>query len=77
MTGSTSMPMVRCWGGSQRKLPMVLMGKHRPDYTPFVDTGDFVIVTNAEKVIMTGDKLETKYYDYYTYYPGGHRLYKI
>lgn len=51
----------------------VLMGKHREIYTPHVDTGDFVIVTDADKVILTGDKWQTKYYDYYTNHPGGHK----
>jgi large subunit ribosomal protein L13 len=48
-----------------------LMGKHRPNYTPFVDTGDFVVVINAEKVRLTGRKLETKMYRWHTGYPGG------
>lgn len=55
------------------EIAMILMGKHRPDYTQFVDTGDFVIITNVDKVVMTGTKLETKFHDYYTYHPGGHR----
>jgi large subunit ribosomal protein L13 len=48
-----------------------LMGKHRPGYTPFIDTGDFVIVINAEKVRLTGAKLEQKLYRRHTGYPGG------
>ncbi len=48
-----------------------LMGKHRPDYTPFIDTGDFVIVINASKVRLTGAKLEQKMYRWHTGYPGG------
>ncbi|MBX7167115.1 MAG: 50S ribosomal protein L13 [Pirellulales bacterium] len=61
-------------------IAMVLMGKHRPTYTPHVDTGDFVIVTNAEKVAFSGKKWDQKRYTWYTYYPGlrsesaGHRL---
>lgn len=47
-----------------------LMGKHRPTYTPHVDTGDFVIVTNVEKVVFSGDKLQQKQYTWYTGYPG-------
>ena len=47
-----------------------LMGKHRPTYTPHVDTGDFVVVTNAEKVRFTGNKWEQKTYAWYTGYPG-------
>ncbi len=49
------------------------MGKHTPKYTPHVDTGDFVIVTNVESMKVTGNKLEQEAYDYYTYYPGGHK----
>jgi large subunit ribosomal protein L13 len=49
----------------------VLRGKHRPEYTPHVDTGEFVIVINAEKVRLTGKKLDTKTYHHYTRYPGG------
>jgi len=48
----------------------ILMGKHRPEYTPHVDTGDFVIVTNVEKVVLTGKKWEQKAYTWYTGYPG-------
>lgn len=55
------------------KIAMVLMGKHRPDYTQHVDTGDFVIVTNAEKIKISGKKADNKTYDYYTYYSGGHK----
>src|SRR5690606_25616292 len=51
-------------------IAMVLMGKHRPTYTPHVDTGDFVIVVNAEKVQFTGKKWEQKTYTWYTGYPG-------
>lgn len=46
-----------------------LMGKHRPTYTPHVDTGDFVVVVNAEKVKFTGNKWEKKRYTWYTGYP--------
>lgn len=49
----------------------VLRGKHRPEYTPHMDTGEFVVVVNAEKVRFTGKKLETKEYHHYTRYPGG------
>jgi large subunit ribosomal protein L13 len=47
------------------------MGKHRPTYTPFIDTGDFVVVVNAEKVLLTGKKKEDKLYRWHTGYPGG------
>jgi len=49
----------------------ILRGKHKPIYTPHVDTGDFVIVINAEKVVLTGKKLEQKYYRHHSLYPGG------
>ena len=50
---------------------VVLMGKHRPDYTPHVDTGDFVIVTNASKIALTGRKAEQRLKMRYSGYPGG------
>jgi large subunit ribosomal protein L13 len=49
-------------------IAVVLMGKHRPTYTPHVDTGDFVIVINAEKVVYTGKKWDQKRYTWYTGY---------
>ena len=51
----------------------ILMGKHKPTYTTFLDTGDHVIVINAEKVKTTGFKSEQKVYQHYTGYPGGLR----
>ena len=51
-------------------IAVILMGKHRPTYTPHVDTGDFVVVINAEKVVLTGKKWEQKEYTWYTGYPG-------
>jgi large subunit ribosomal protein L13 len=51
----------------------ILMGKENPQYTPFLDTGDHVIVVNAEKVKTTGMKAEQKVYQHYTGYPGGLR----
>ncbi len=53
------------------KLAMILMGKTKPLYTPHVDTGDYVIVINAEKVRLTGRKPHTKTYLTYSRYPGG------
>jgi large subunit ribosomal protein L13 len=53
------------------KVAHVLRGKHRPLYTPHVDTGDFVIVTNAAQVRLTGNKLENKQYYHHSGYPGG------
>lgn len=55
------------------KLAMVLMGKTKPIYTPNVDTGDYVIVLNADKLRVTGKKEDQLEYDYYTRYPGGHK----
>src|SRR5438309_10661918 len=49
----------------------ILRGKHRPEYTPHQDTGEFVIVINADKLRFTGNKLETKTYQSYSHYPGG------
>ena len=51
----------------------ILRGKHRPEYTPHVDTGEFVIVINAEKVRFTGKKMDTQEYHWYTHYPGGYK----
>ena len=53
------------------KVAHVLKGKHKTDYTPHVDTGDFVIIVNAEKIRFTGDKFNSKVYTSYTGYPGG------
>ena len=51
-------------------IAVILMGKHRPTYTPHVDTGDFVIVTNVSKIAFTGKKWDQKLYTWYTGYPG-------
>jgi len=53
------------------RIAHVLRGKHKPDYTPHVDNGDFIIVINAEKIRFTGDKMNQKEYTRYTGYPGG------
>jgi len=55
------------------RVASILMGKENPKYTPFLDTGDHVIVVNAEKVKITGLKAEVKVYHRYTGYPGGLR----
>ena len=52
-------------------IAMRLRGKHRPDYTPHVDCGDYVVVINADKVKFTGRKLERKIYYWHTGHPGG------
>jgi large subunit ribosomal protein L13 len=48
-----------------------LRGKHKPEFTPHVDTGDYIVVINAEKVAVTGRKTTDKQYEHYTGYPGG------
>lgn len=53
------------------RIATYLRGKHKPQFTPNVDVGDFVIVVNAEKVKLTGNKLEGKVYYHHTGYPGG------
>lgn len=53
------------------KIAPILRGKHKPIYTPHLDTGDFVIVINAEKVRVTGRKLDQKFYHRHSGYPGG------
>lgn len=53
------------------KISTVLLGKHKPTFTPGVDTGDFVVVVNAERVRVTGNKLDDKMYYRHTGYPGG------
>ena len=53
------------------KVAPILMGKHHPAYTPHVDTGDFVVITNASKVVLTGRKGEQRMHLSYSGYPGG------
>lgn len=53
------------------QIATILRGKHRPEYTPYIDTGEFVIVVNAGKVRLTGKKRDTITYSHYTRYPGG------
>jgi large subunit ribosomal protein L13 len=53
------------------QIATILRGKHRPEYTPHVDTGEYVIVINAEKVRFTGKKWDTVTYKSYSHYPGG------
>lgn len=53
------------------KIAHILQGKHKPTYTPHLDTGDFVVVINAEKIVLTGKKLTQKKYKHYSGYPGG------
>jgi len=56
------------------KVAPILMGKTKPIYTQHVDTGDFVIVVNAEKIKVSGKKADNKQYEHYTGYPGGRRF---
>ncbi len=58
-------------GRAATEIARVLRGKHKPIYTPSVDTGDFVIVLNADKVLLTGNKLAQKMYYKHSEYPGG------
>jgi large subunit ribosomal protein L13 len=53
------------------KVAAILRGKHKPIFTPGLDTGDFVVVVNAEKITVTGNKLTEKFYYRYSGYPGG------
>jgi len=55
------------------EIALRLRGKHKASYTPHVDTGDFIIVVNAEKILLTGKKLTDKFYYSYSGYPGGLR----
>lgn len=58
-------------GRLSTEVAKIIMGKHKPEYTPHVDTGDFVIILNAEKVELTGKKLDQEFYTYHTGHPGG------
>jgi len=55
----------------------ILRGKHKPSFTPNIDTGDYVIILNANKIKVTGKKEESKTYEHYTGYPGGLRSKKF
>jgi len=59
------------------KAASILCGKHRPNYAPFLITGDHVVIINADKVKLTGQKLEQKVYRWHTLYPGGLKEAKI
>ena len=59
------------------RIALILQGKHKPTYTPHVDTGDFVVVVNAEKITVTGRKADVLEYDTYSRYPGGRHLYSF
>ncbi|ETZ19082.1 MULTISPECIES: 50S ribosomal protein L13 [Pedobacter] len=61
-------------GRLSSKIAMIIRGKNKPEYTPHVDCGDNVIVINADKVKLTGNKFSEKIYTSYTGYPGGQRF---
>lgn len=63
----------RVLGRLAAQIARVLMGKHRVDYTPHADMGDFIVVTNVEKLVVTGRKLEQNRYARYSYHPGGYK----
>ena len=63
----------KTFGRLASQVAAVLIGKHKPEYTPNVDTGDYVIVVNTDKLVFTGKKLEKKFYYRHTGYPGGLR----
>lgn len=56
------------------EVALVLMGKHRPEYTPHVPSGDNVVVTNAKQIALTGHKADQKFHQRYTEYPGGLKM---
>jgi large subunit ribosomal protein L13 len=58
-------------GRMATQVATVLRGKNKPCFTPFIDTGDFVIVINADKIVLTGNKAEQKFYYTHSGYPGG------
>ncbi|MCY6483463.1 50S ribosomal protein L13 [Clostridium aestuarii] len=58
-------------GRAASQIASILRGKHKPTYTPHVDTGDFVVILNADKVVLTGKKLDQKMLRHHSLYPGG------
>ncbi len=71
LVDATGIPL----GRLSTQIAMMLMGKDKPAYTPHIDTGDFVVVVNAEKVKLTGKKWDDKTYHHHTNYPGGIKSY--
>lgn len=67
----------RVLGRMATRVAMALMGKDRPDWTPNVDTGAYVVVTNAADIKLTGKKMKTKTYERYSGYPGGRKVIPI
>ena len=64
-------------GRTPARLHVFLRGKHKPIFTPLIDTGDFVIIINADQAILTGKKLDQKMYYHHSGYPGGLKRSKI
>jgi len=62
-------------GRMASRIALVLQGKNKPSYTPHVDTGDYVIVVNAEKIKLTGNKMDQRVYHTYSGYPGGQKAF--
>ena len=73
LVDATDIPL----GRLASRLARVLQGKHRTDWTPHVDCGDFVVVINCAKIRLTGKKAETKEYQRYTGYPGGRKVFSF
>jgi large subunit ribosomal protein L13 len=65
------MPKVKLWVALPVEVANVLRGKHKPEYTPHVDCGDFVVVVNAEKIQVSGKKEVQKMYRHHSGFPGG------
>jgi large subunit ribosomal protein L13 len=64
-------------GRMAAQIALILRGKHKPIFAPHIDTGDFVIVINAEKLSVTGDRMETKLYRRHSQYPGGFKEFTL
>ena len=62
-------------GHMASKLAVILMGKNKPQYTPHHDVGDYVVVTNAQKIKLTGNKLDQKFHQTFSGHPGGRKTY--
>ena len=60
-------------GRLSSKLATIIMGKHKPEYTPQTDVGDFVVIINADKIRLTGNKADNKIFMTYSGYPGGEK----
>ena len=70
-SGTWSMPNGKTLGRMASAIASRLRGKHKPEFTPHTDTGDYIVVVNAEKVHVTGNKAKAKIYHHHTGYPGG------